>query len=547
MVLPRPQQSRHQPSSTGRTSMLAWAAKQLRTAQHYGYAKRRGDNMCGISALWGNPNSDLIRAMMDSFDHRGPDGNGLLVHQKATLGHQRLAIMDPTGGIQPMKNEDGSLAIIANGEIYNFADLKQQLEHNHQFSTTSDSEAALHLYEEHGPAMAEQLDGMFAFVISDGQALFAARDVLGIKPLYYGHVDDSIVFASELKALAGRATDVKEFPAGYSYHSQHGFRQFRPIPRDNPANHNHTPKEWMAIIRTTLERATVKRLMSDVPVGAFVSGGLDSSVLAAIARLHLDELHTFAIGTEGSPDLLAARKVAAHIDSIHHEFILSPDLIVQHLPTILYYLESFDQDLVRSAIPNYFVAQLASQHVKVILTGEGADELFAGYDYMKAYYESDSLHDELYRAVTTLHNINLQRVDRMTMAHSIEGRVPFLDLDMIRLGQQVPAALKIHADENGQLVEKWILRKAVEDLLPPEIVWRRKEEFGTGSGAAARTSRLTAHFMSDAEADSYIAAQDVYLRSREEAVYHKLLSEAYADPTAIMTNVARWINNRLDQ
>ena len=460
------------------------------------------------------------------------------------MGHRRLAIMDPEGGRQPIWSEDKSTAIVANGEIYNFRSLKEALSSSHRFGTSSDSEVPLHMYEDLGCRMVDRLDGMFALLLTDGQELFAARDPVGIKPLYYGNSGNATVFASEMKALSGRATDVKEFPPGCFFHTETGFHKYRHLPRAEPEE--RPVEKWCALIRETLERAVTKRLMSDVPLGAFLSGGLDSSIVAAVARTQMDELHTFSVGIEGSRDLEAARVVARHIDSIHHEYVFTRDDVQRCLPEIVFYLESFDQDLVRSAVPCYFVSRLASEYVKVILTGEGADELFAGYSYYKKFDRTMPLHEELYRSVSSLHNINLQRVDRLTMAHSIEGRVPFLDLEMIELGQRIPSRLKIRQLPNGTHVEKWILRKAFEDLLPPEIAWRTKEQFDEGSGTVDVLARMGDYFMPQAIAPGYAAGHPGdSIRSHEECVYHKLLVEAYEDPAMILANVARWEDNRI--
>lgn len=500
--------------------------------------------MCGIVAIWGQEDTQLISRIIEMLVHRGPDGSGVRSGQRATLGHRRLAIMDPEGGRQPICSEDEATAIVANGEIYNFRALKKDLSTRHRFRTCSDSEVPLHLYEDLGCSMVDSLDGMFAFILMDGQELFAARDPIGIKPLYYGSSGNRTVFASELKALSGRATNVKEFPPGSFFHTQTGFHKYRHIPRAEPEE--RPIEHWCTLIRETLERAITKRLMSDVPLGAFLSGGLDSSIIAAVARAHMNELHTFSVGIEGSRDLEAARVVAQHIDSIHHEYVFTPDEIKRHLPEIVFYLESFDQDLVRSAVPCYFVSRLASEYVKVILTGEGADELFGGYSYYKDFDKTMPLHEELYRSVCSLHNINLQRVDRLTMAHSIEGRVPFLDLEMIELGQRIPSQWKIRQLQNGMYVEKWILRKAFEDLLPAEIIWRMKEQFDEGSGTTDVLARIGNHFMAQTAAQEYSAShRHDRIRSHEESVYHKLLCEAYIDASAILANVARWEENRI--
>jgi len=447
--------------------------------------------------------------------------------------------MDPCGGHQPIKRIDDDCAIAANGEIYNYPQLRADLANRHNFRTRSDSESALHLYREVGVDTAKQLDGMFAFAIADGEELYLARDPLGIKPLYYGECNGGLAFASELKALVGHAEGVREFPPGTWFHSRHGFQRYYEVPDGSPMPGSLT--EHLRNVRFALEQAVVKRLMSDVPVGAFLSGGLDSSIIAAIARLHLDELHTFSVGIEGSRDIEAARLVARYLDTVHHEYLFTPDEALAALPEIIYHLESFDQDLVRSAIPCYFASRLASEFVKVILTGEGADELFAGYTYYRGIACPRQLHRELRRSVCSLHNINLQRVDRLTMAHSIEGRVPFLDLGLIRVAQSIPPELKLFEADDGQVIEKWVLRKAFEDLLPAEIVWRGKEQFDEGSGTTEFVADAVDRWMSADEAERYSRANAATrLRSVEECIYHKLLVEAFPRSSCVLDNVSRW-------
>jgi asparagine synthase (glutamine-hydrolysing) len=488
--------------------------------------------MCGITGIWGAVDVETVEAMMEELGHRGPDDRGVFVSPEGSgvLGHTRLSIMDPEKGHQPLFSEDRAKAIVANGEIYNFPLLLPELSKRHTFGTKNDSEAIVHLYEERGADTVSGLDGMYAFIIADGADLFAARDPIGIKPLYYGKKDNALLFASEIKALSPHCDTVHEFPPGTRYHSQRGFETFYTVPELAPED--MTVEESMRRIRETVEQSVVKRLMSDVPVGAFLSGGLDSSIIAAVARKHLPELHTFSVGVEGSSDLEAARVVARHIDSIHHEYLLTEQEIRETLPEIIYYLESFDQDLVRSAIPCFFTSRLAAEYVKVILTGEGADELYAGYTYYKDISDASILNRELRRSVSSLHNINLQRVDRMTMAHSIEGRVPFLDLSSIRLGQQIPPEFKL---SGGGRIEKWILRKAFEDLLPREIAWRVKEQFDEGSGVAALQERSGKNGN-----NGRFDRTGVKIRSVEEAAYFDIFQSVFEQPGIILSNVARW-------
>jgi asparagine synthase (glutamine-hydrolysing) len=501
--------------------------------------------VCGIAGIWGQLDEPLVRAMTAKLVHRGPDAEGMYVNQhRGVLGHRRLSIMDPEGGNQPIYNEDGSAVIVGNGEIYNFPALRKQLQHRHRFRTSSDNEAILHVFEDEGANVVRHLDGMFAFAIADGDTLFLARDPIGIKPLYYGlraqgTPNQAIYFASELKALADWTDEAGEFPPGTYYHPAQGCVSYYEVPDRAPQDLPLPIR--LQRLRQTLEDAVIKRTMSDVPWGAFLSGGLDSSIIAAIVRQHVDELHTFSVGIEGSRDLEAARLAARHIGSIHHEYTLTVEEVWKELPAIIYSLESFDQDLVRSAIPTYFCSRLAAEYVKVILTGEGADELFAGYTYYRSIADPADLHRELRRSVASLHNINLQRVDRATMAHGLEGRVPFLDLALIDMAQTIPPALKLYPTGRGRRVEKWILRKACEDLLPADILWREKEQFDEGSGTVDLLEHTLQSATQGIDFQAYTARYpDDQLRSAEECFYHKLLLESFARPGVVLKNVARW-------
>ena len=498
--------------------------------------------MCGIAGIWGVDEASAVQEMMDRLAHRGPDAEGMYRNpERGVLGHRRLSIMDPEGGDQPIYSEDRETVVVANGEIYNFPDLYEDLSKRHRFRTRNDSEALVHLFEERGPAAVRATDGMFAIAIAEPGGLFLARDPIGIKPLYYGTrgSDEGITFASELKAFDGCTEEVHEFPPGTLYHSSKGFVPYYRIP--DLAPREASLETHRSLVRQTLEASVVKRLMSDVPLGAFLSGGLDSSLIAAIARQHLNELHTFSVGIDGSDDIEAARLVSRHIDSIHHEYLFTAEEVLETLPEIVYHLESFDRDLVRSAIPCYFCSRLAAEHVKVILTGEGADELFAGYAYYRDQDDPAALHDELRRSVASLHNVNLQRVDRLTMAHGLEGRVPFLDLAMIEAAQTVPAELKLRDVGAGRRVEKWILRKACEDLLPPEIVWRDKAQFDEGSGTVGLLEEALQPATSALDGEAYARTHGRDgLRSAEECFYHKLLVDSFERPDVVLRNVGRW-------
>lgn len=496
--------------------------------------------ICGIAGIWNGQSPTDIKLMLDQMVHRGPDASGNLIFEDVPgmFGHRRLSIMDPRGGDQPISNEDGAMSIIANGEIYNFPELSESLQKKHDLKTSSDTEAVLHLYEDAGEKLVHKLQGMYAFAIADGENLFIARDPVGIKPLYYGETENGFYFASELKPLSSISDNIKEFPPGTYYHSKKGFKQFYTLPRtdinDRPVADN------IKILRDTLERVVESHLMSDVPLGVFLSGGLDSSITTALSRKIIGKpIHSFSVGIAGSSDLEAARMLSRYLDTIHHEYLIRVEEVMEKLPEIIYYLESFDQDLVRSAIPTYFTARMASEHVKVVLSGEGADELFAGYSYYKDLQIDDEvMQDELRRSVSTLHNVNLQRVDRLTMAHSIEARVPFLDQETIDISMQIPAKYKLYGNPP---VEKWILRKAVEDLLPKEITWRKKEQFDEGSGIVDFIEQEIEARFSNAEADIHRKNYpNTSLRSTEECYYHKIFMDVFDHPKAIINNMGRW-------
>lgn len=495
--------------------------------------------MCGIAALWGDTDVGAVRNMLACLRHRGPDGDGLFTAPAApmVMGHTRLAIIDPAGGAQPILNGAGDRSIVANGEIYNYRLLREMLAADH-FTTRSDTEVVLRLFEREGAETVRRLDGMFAFVIQDGPQVFAARDPVGIKPLYYGRRGAGYAFASEIKALIGRADDIREFPPASLFHSATGFRSYYSLPEVAPAAAaDDRIESLLAELRAVLERAVGKWMVSDVPVGAFLSGGLDSSLIAALARRHADPLHTFSVGVSGSRDLEAARHVARHIDSTHHELTFTPADVAQALPAIIYHLESDDLDLVRSAIPCHFAAKLASEHVKVVLTGEGADELFAGYTYYRGYRQADALAAEITRSIAAMHNVNLQRVDRMAMAHGVEARVPFLDGEVIACAQRIPVGLKLRDVGGRRAVEKWILRAAASDLLPDAIVWRDKMQFDEGSG--------TIDLLPEVGRRLGGAALGTDDGSEERRLYAGLLRAAFDDAAPVLANRRIWSAGRV--
>jgi len=505
--------------------------------------------MCGIAGCFGVQDRETIDRMLDALPHRGPNDRGIHIFSNGVFGHTRLSIVDVAGGHQPILANDGRTGIICNGEIYNFRDLRQELLSDYQFKTLSDTETILHLYQKKGPECVNQLDGMFAFALYDGDDFMLARDPIGIKPLYYGYVDDKLYFTSELGAMTlANVEEVHEFPAGHYYTPRDGFVQYYEIPPIE--DHLLTDvEETCKLIRETFIRSVKKRLLADkeVPVGSFCSGGIDSSLVAAIAADEIPHLHTFVVGMKDpsgdeSDDLKASRIAAAHIGSTHHELIFTEDEYYEALPIVIKKLESYDPSLVRCAVPCYFTCKLAADYVTVVLTGEGADELFTGYHYMK-HYPVELLNQEARRCIGNLHNINLQRADRMGMYFSLELRVPFLDVAMIDLSMKIPPDLKIRQSEKvGDRIEKWILRKAFEDTnyLPDEILWRYKVQYTQGAGCEDLGEKLAESEVSEDEFQRIKAENPrATINSREAAYYFKIFRQFHPQDS-ILGSIGIW-------
>lgn len=507
--------------------------------------------MSGIAGGLGGPDEATIQRMLARMRHRGPDEQASWVSDQVILGQTRLSVIDPTPGLHPITNEDGSIVAVVDGEIYNFRELRAQLQaRGHRFRSQSTTEVVVHLWEEQGPDMLPLLDGMFALALYDQPAgrLLMARDPLGIKPLYGGVAGNTFFLASELSALLEATSRVWEFPQGHWLvwevgRPLHQLAQppeeaqvYWRLPGDPPDITQ--PQAAIAGVRDRLRRAVEKRLVADVPVGVFLSGGLDSSLIAALAR-HLTSglLHSFAVGLQGSDDLRYAARVAEALGTIHHEYAYDAADLEEALPTVIGHLESFDPALVRSAIPTYFAARLARQHVKVVLTGEGADELFAGYAYLRRL-DRQRLHRELRAVTAALHNTNLQRVDRMTMAHGLEARVPFLDLEVVRWAFRLDPSVKLRGKEP---VEKWVLRKAAEGLLPPAVVSRKKAKFAQGTGTSQVLQGIAARRVSGDElrrAQQQASSQRggmPLLRSREELLYYRLFRQHFPQEAVLAT------------
>src|SRR3954454_13037657 len=485
--------------------------------------------MCGIVAEHGASDPAELERMLERIAHRGPDDRGSIQVNGSWLGHRRLSIVDVEGGAQPLRTAAADAFLVGNGEVYNHENVRSRLE-GRDILTTSDNEVALHLLDEFGPEALRRLNGMYAFVMATEDGRFvAARDPVGIKPLYWARPprrNGSVRFASEMHAFdEDWQPYVEPFPPGHAWTPQDGLIHFASaVPEEIEPLPPGT--DLRAGTREALVHAVERQMMGDVPVGVFLSGGLDSSLVAAIAARWAERegtvLHTFAVGTDDSPDLLAARTVAEHLGTEHHEIDYRAAEALESLPNVVRAIESFDPGLVRSAVPNYMLARMTRQHVRVVLTGEGADELFAGYEYMREFTEPERLHAELDRTVRSLHNLNLQRCDRVTMAHAVEARVPFLDREVIAWALRVPASAKLRGPG---VPEKQLLREAFRGWLPDEILWREKAEFGDGSGARDVLSEVTEAGISDEEFEAERGAVDPPLRTKEELAYYRVWRE----------------------
>ncbi len=497
--------------------------------------------MCGIAGCIGRQDSETIARMLDIMPHRGPDDIGMHETADAVLGHTRLSIVDVKKGRQPILADGGRSGIVCNGEIYNFRALREEIGDRCAFTTDSDSEVALHLYRQTGASFPRRLDGMFALAAFNDGEYVLARDPVGIKPLYYGFKEGAIYFSSELKAISIAGLDrVALFPPGHYYTPGRGFVAYHALPaEDGPLIDD--VEEAAETVRRKVTAAVHKRLLSDrdIHVGSFCSGGLDSSLVAALAAEEIPNIHTFAVGMidrrgEESDDLKASRIAAEHIGSTHHELVFTEDDYRRVLPAVIRGLESYDPSLVRCAVPCWFTCRCAADHVTVVLTGEGADEVFAGYHYMKNF-PLDAVNDESRRCIANLHNINLQRADRMGMLFSLELRVPFLDTDLIDLCSRIPPAMKIGRGDRGAKIEKWILRKAFSrtGILPEDIIWRYKVQYTQGAGCESIGEELAHEKMSEAEyqriAEEY---PDAEINSREAAYYFSLFNEYFPQKSA---------------
>ena len=503
--------------------------------------------MCGIAALWGESDPETIRQILDKLPHRGPDGTGVHVTPvqetvgPATLGHARLAIIDPEGGQQPLIADSvrGAPALVCNGMIYNDLALRARLP-GANYATKTDSESILRGFQAWGDRIVDQLDGMFAFVLIDETGhLVAARDPLGIKPLYMAKINGRLAFASEIKALAEVAEDIEEFPAGHVYDSRTGFRQYYEVPA--PYTVERGEEDTLQAVRDTLGQAVEKRLRSDVPWGAFLSGGLDSSIIAALAMQHVDELNTFAVGLDGSSDVIAARQVAEYLGTTHHEYLIPPEEVIEVLPHVLHHLESYDRDLVRSAVPTYFVARLAARHAKVVLTGRGRGRAVRRLRLLRRLHRRrrPAGRTAAIAAVDAQRQPAARRPDdhgaRPGSARALPGHPAGRSGD----GHPRPS----QAAGGGWLRRREVgAAQGVRGWLPDNIVWRGKLQFDQGSGF----SDYLANYAEGERKAGRIATDDT-ARSAEEALYRSLLARTFKDPDLVLSLTAHWDHGRADQ
>jgi len=458
--------------------------------------------MCGIVCAFDLKQSSeelrpQILEMSKRIRHRGPDWSGIFSNEKALMGHERLAIVDPTSGNQPLYSQDGRYVLAANGEIYNHQELRKQFEGKYSFSTASDCEVILALYQEKGPAFVDDMNGIFGFAIYDTQedTYFISRDHMGIIPLYMGWDQHGTFYvASELKSLEGVCTKIELFPPGHYFYS-----------KDQAPVQWYT-RDWMEFdavkanttsiddIHDALADAVHRQLMSDVPYGVLLSGGLDSSVTSALAKRFAakrvesgdeqtawwPQLHSFSVGLEGSPDLAAAQKVADHIGTVHHEIKFTIQEGLDAIRDVIYHLETYDITTVRASTPMYLMARaIKALGIKMVLSGEGADELFGGYLYFHKAPTAKDFHEETVRKLDKLHQYDCLRANKSLAAWGIEGRVPFLDKEFMDVAMRINPQDKMI---NQERMEKWVVRKAFEEYLPESVAWRQKEQFSDGVG-----------------------------------------------------------------
>ncbi|MCA7022760.1 MULTISPECIES: asparagine synthase B [Stenotrophomonas] len=519
--------------------------------------------MCSIFGIFGlQPGDDLQALRRQALEqsqrqrHRGPDWSGVYVDERAILVHERLAIVDPAGGSQPLLSEDGTLALAVNGEIYNHRELKQELVQPYAFQTGSDCEVINALYREDEPAsFLNRLNGIFAFALWDKRAgrAIIARDPIGVVPLYWGHDKQGrLCVASEMKSLADTCADVAQFPPGHWYDSATGelTRYYERPWRDYDAVQGVEVSRQE--LREAFEAAVHRQLMTDVPYGVLLSGGLDSSLVAAVAaryaRHRIEDgdrseawwprLHSFAIGLAGSPDLAAAKIAADMLGTVHHGFEYTFEEGLDALPEVIRHIETYDVTTIRASTPMFLLARrIKAMGVKMVLSGEGSDEIFGGYLYFHKAPNAREFHEELVRKLDALNNYDCLRANKSMMAWGVEPRVPFLDRAFLDVAMRMDASHKMVDKASGR-IEKAVLREAFEGYLPKEILWRQKEQFSDGVGYGW-IDGLKAHAEAQVS-DRELAAADKRFpynppQTKEAYYYRSLFEQFYPTPAAAET------------
>lgn len=510
--------------------------------------------------------------MSKKIRHRGPDWSGVYTGDNAILSHERLSIVDPLSGKQPLVSDDGKIILAANGEIYNHKEIRKEFEGKYNFQTGSDCEAIIPLYKKFRESgdftlMIEKMSGIFAFALYDSEndVYLVARDEIGVIPLYQGWDKAGRYYvASELKALEGECQTIEEFPNGHYFYSKdekpvrwykrewENFDAVKNNPRATDDKGEIINPSVIEKVRNGLESAVKQQLMSDVPYGVLLSGGLDSSIIAAITqkfskkRIESDskeaawwpQLHSFAIGLEGSPDLIAAQKAADYIGTVHHEVHFTIQEALDALPDVIYHIETYDITTVRASTPMYLLARvIKSMGIKMVLSGEGSDELFGGYLYFHKAPDAKEFHEELVRKMSKLHLYDCLRANKSLMAWGVEGRVPFLDKEFIDIAMSLNPSdkMNIRLPDGKQRMEKWILRKAFEDMLPEEICWRQKEQFSDGVGYnwIDTLKKMTEEKVSDAE---FARRENRFPvnppKTKEEYYYREIYSKLFPSDSA---------------
>jgi asparagine synthase (glutamine-hydrolysing) len=476
--------------------------------------------------------------------HRGPDWSGIYTGRSAILVHERLSIVDPASGGQPLKSKDGRLVLTVNGEIYNHREIRERLKGKYEFQTGSDCEVILALYEEKGVGCIEELSGIFAFALYDEarDVYLIARDPIGVIPLYIGHDEAGrLLVSSELKGLEGFASEYEPFLPGHYYYSEDGvmtkwytrdWMDYENV-KDNPSD--------VAELHDALEAAVQRQLMSDVPYGVLLSGGLDSSITSAVAkqyaskRIETDgikdawwpQLHSFSVGLKDSPDLIAARRAAEYIGTVHHEIHYTIQEGLDAIRDVIYYIETYDVTTVRASTPMYLMSRvIKSMGIKMVLSGEGADEVFGGYLYFHKAPNARAFHEETLRKISKLYLYDCLRANKSLSAWGVEGRVPFLDKEFLDVAMRMNPEAKMAP---GKVIEKKILREAFASMLPDDIAWRQKEQFSDGVGYSwiDTLRRITDEQVTDQQMAQAVQRFPINTPQNKEEYYYRSIFEEH--------------------